>query len=176
MYVIYYVTATGVQLLHPLGSRQRHADRNRFSPGHALFNRVGSGPKDLRLVYPGHGPLQRLRQSRTGSYTTRGPHGKKEVVGRTAAPDAKHFDPGRSGCYQQLRRRGDGFNFFYTMPTRYHAEIYWGFTEAYRLKSGLIETHLAISRNGRVFERLPGRPSLIGRRGRRSLGRRHDLC
>ena len=117
MYVIYYVTATGVQLLHPLGSRQRHADRNRFSPGHALFNRVGSGPKDLRLVYPGHGPLQRLRQSRTGSYTTRGPHGKKEVVGRTAAPDAKHFDPGRSGCYQQLRRRGGRIQFFL-----YHAD------------------------------------------------------
>ena len=57
----------------------------------------------------------------------------------------------------------DGHNFFYGMPTRYHAGIYWGCLWPYRLKAGLIETHLAISRNGRVFERLPGRPTLIGR-------------
>ena len=56
----------------------------------------------------------------------------------------------------------DGTNFFYGMPTRYHAGIYWGCLWPYRLKAGLIETHLAISRNGRVFERLPGRPALIG--------------
>ncbi|MCH2126384.1 MAG: hypothetical protein MK165_16460 [Pirellulaceae bacterium] len=57
----------------------------------------------------------------------------------------------------------DGTNFFYGMPTRYHAGIYWGCLWPYRLKAGLIETHLAISRNGRLFERLPGRPTLIGR-------------
>lgn len=57
----------------------------------------------------------------------------------------------------------EGSNFFYGMPTRYHAGIYWGFLEPYAWRSGWLETSLAISRNGRVFERFPGRPRVIER-------------
>ena len=57
----------------------------------------------------------------------------------------------------------EGSNYFYGMPTRYHAGIYWGFLEPYALRASAIDTTLAISRNGRVFERFPGRPRLIER-------------
>ncbi len=55
----------------------------------------------------------------------------------------------------------EGSNFFYGMPTSYHAGIYWGFAWPYKRKAETIDTQLAISRNGRVFERLPGRPRLV---------------
>jgi len=54
----------------------------------------------------------------------------------------------------------EGFNFFYGMPTRYHAGIYWGFVWPFKLNTD-IYTELVVSRNGRVFQRLPGRPRLI---------------
>ena len=53
-----------------------------------------------------------------------------------------------------------GFNFIYGMPTRYHAGIYWGFAWPFKLNTD-IYTELVVSRNGRVFERFPGRPRLI---------------
>ena len=53
-----------------------------------------------------------------------------------------------------------GFNFFYGMPVRYHAGIYWGFLWPFKLNTD-IYTELTISRDGRTFERFPGRPRLI---------------
>lgn len=52
------------------------------------------------------------------------------------------------------------FNFFYGMPTRYYAGVYWGFLEPFRLND-LIYTELAVSRDGIQFQRLPGRAQLI---------------
>jgi hypothetical protein len=57
--------------------------------------------------------------------------------------------------------RGD-FNFFYGMPTRYHAGIYWGFLWPFRMNTA-IDTELAWSRDGIQFDRLPSRPQLIER-------------
>lgn len=70
--------------------------------------------------------------------------------------------PDEKDATERSARVFEGSNFFYGMPTRYHAGIYWGFLEPYRYRSGAtIDTQLAISRNGRVFERFPGRPRLI---------------
>ncbi len=54
------------------------------------------------------------------------------------------------------------FNFFYGMPTRYHAGIYWGFLWPFKMNSD-IHTELAWSRDGIGFHRLPSRPKLIER-------------
>ncbi len=54
------------------------------------------------------------------------------------------------------------FNFFYGMPTRYHAGIYWGFLWPFKMNSD-IHTELAWSRDGFHFDRLPSRPKLIER-------------
>ncbi len=51
-------------------------------------------------------------------------------------------------------------NFFYGMPTRYYAGIYWGFLEPFRMND-FIHSELAWSRDGFHFERLSGRPKLI---------------
>ncbi len=58
-------------------------------------------------------------------------------------------------------QRGN-FNFFYGMPTRYHAGVYWGFLWPFRMNTA-IHTELAWSRDGIRFERLPDRPELIPR-------------
>lgn len=52
------------------------------------------------------------------------------------------------------------FNFFYGMPTRYQAGIYWGFLEPFRMND-FVYTELVTSRDGIHFDRLPGRPKLI---------------
>lgn len=52
------------------------------------------------------------------------------------------------------------FNFFYGMPTRYHAGVYWGFLEPFRMND-FIHTEMVVSRDGVHFDRLPGRPKLI---------------
>jgi hypothetical protein len=54
------------------------------------------------------------------------------------------------------------FNFFYGMPTRYHAGIYWGFLWPFKMNSD-IHTELAWSRDSFQFDRLPSRPRLIER-------------
>jgi hypothetical protein len=53
-----------------------------------------------------------------------------------------------------------GFKLYYGMPTRYHAGIYWGFLQHFRLND-YIFTELVVSRDGMSFDRLPGRPKLI---------------
>ncbi|MDP6060851.1 MAG: hypothetical protein QGH33_18230, partial [Pirellulaceae bacterium] len=55
-----------------------------------------------------------------------------------------------------------GFNFFYGMPTRYYANIYWGFLWPFKMNTD-IHTELAWSRDGFNFKRMPGRPKLIAR-------------
>ena len=55
-----------------------------------------------------------------------------------------------------------GFNFFYGMPTRYYAGIYWGFLWPFKMNTD-IHTELAWSRDGFQFHRLPRRPKLIDR-------------
>lgn len=62
----------------------------------------------------------------------------------------------------ELDEERGGFNFFYGMPTRYHAGIYWGFLWPFRMNSD-IHTELAWSRDGIDFDRLPSRPQLIER-------------
>lgn len=52
------------------------------------------------------------------------------------------------------------FNFFYGMPTRFYAGIYWGFLEPFRMND-FIHTELVFSRDGIHFDRLPDRPKLI---------------
>ena len=51
-------------------------------------------------------------------------------------------------------------NYFYGMPTRYYAGIYWGFLWPYRHQED-IYTALAFSRDGRHFQRPAERPPLI---------------
>lgn len=55
----------------------------------------------------------------------------------------------------------EGYNRLYLMPTVRHAGIYWGYLG--RLKYDLTEmdTHLATSRDGIRFDRLPDRPNLL---------------
>ncbi|MBC8354429.1 MAG: hypothetical protein H8E66_20735 [Planctomycetes bacterium] len=52
------------------------------------------------------------------------------------------------------------FNFFYGMPTRYYAGVYWGFLEPFRMND-FIHTELVTSRDGVYFDRMPGRPKMI---------------
>ena len=52
------------------------------------------------------------------------------------------------------------FNFFYGMPTRQWAGVYWGFLEPFRMND-FIYTELVVGRDGVHFTRLPGRPKLI---------------
>ncbi len=52
------------------------------------------------------------------------------------------------------------FNFFYGMPTRRWAGIYWGFLEPFRMND-FIYTQLALSRDGIHFTRPPDRSKLI---------------
>jgi len=52
------------------------------------------------------------------------------------------------------------FNFFYGMPTRYWAGIYWGFLQPFRMND-FVYSELVVSRDGFHFQRLPGRPKLI---------------
>ncbi len=52
------------------------------------------------------------------------------------------------------------FNFFYGMPTRRWAGIYWGFLEPFRMND-FIYTELAWSRDGVHFERHPDRLKMI---------------
>jgi hypothetical protein len=52
------------------------------------------------------------------------------------------------------------FNFFYGMPTHFHADIYWGFPWAFRMNDP-IHTQLATSRDSVHWERLPARPAVI---------------
>ena len=54
----------------------------------------------------------------------------------------------------------DGHNYFYGMPTRYHAGIYWGFLWPYRHQEDMY-TELAFSRDGIDFHRPADRPRLI---------------
>ena len=56
----------------------------------------------------------------------------------------------------------DKFNFYYGMPVRYHAGIYWGFLWPFKMNSD-IDTELAWSRDGMQFHRLPSRPKFIER-------------
>jgi len=62
----------------------------------------------------------------------------------------------------ELDAESGNFNFFYGMPTRYHAGIYWGFLWPFKMNSD-IHTELAWSRDGLHFDRLPSRPKLIER-------------
>jgi len=55
---------------------------------------------------------------------------------------------------------GKKLNFFYGMPTRYYAGLYWGFLWPFKMNTD-IDTELAFSRDGVRFQRLPGRPKLI---------------
>lgn len=57
----------------------------------------------------------------------------------------------------------EGHDYFYGMPVKYHAGIYWGFLWPYGLVQGDIHTELAFSRDGRSFQRLADRPAMIGR-------------
>jgi len=52
------------------------------------------------------------------------------------------------------------FNFFYGMPSRYWAGVYWGFLEPFRMND-FIYTELTLSRDGAHIARLPERPKLI---------------
>ncbi len=52
------------------------------------------------------------------------------------------------------------FNFFYGMPTRHWAGVYWGFLEPFRMND-FIYTELALSRDGINFIRPPDRAKLI---------------
>lgn len=52
------------------------------------------------------------------------------------------------------------FNFFYGMPTRHWAGVYWGFLEPFRMND-FIYTELALSRDGVHFIRPPDRRKLI---------------
>lgn len=52
-------------------------------------------------------------------------------------------------------------NYFYGMPTRYYAGIYWGFLWPFGVRKGDMYVELVFSRDGRHFQRLPERPRLI---------------
>jgi hypothetical protein len=53
-----------------------------------------------------------------------------------------------------------GYNFFYGMPVRHWAGIFWGCLQSFRMND-YIHPQLAWSRDGIQFERLPTRPKLI---------------
>lgn len=52
------------------------------------------------------------------------------------------------------------YNFFYGMPVRYWAGIYWGFVQVFRMND-YMHVQLAWSRDGINFDRLPLRPKLV---------------
>jgi len=52
------------------------------------------------------------------------------------------------------------FNFFYGMPTRHWAGIYWGFLQPFRMND-FLHSELAVSRDGFHFQRFAGRPKLV---------------
>ncbi|QDT76767.1 hypothetical protein Mal35_01860 [Gimesia maris] len=52
------------------------------------------------------------------------------------------------------------FHFFYGMPVRYHAGIFWGALWPFKMNTDIV-TELAFSRDGIQFERLSSRPQLI---------------
>ncbi|WP_417388421.1 hypothetical protein [Gimesia sp.] len=52
------------------------------------------------------------------------------------------------------------FHFFYGMPVRYHAGIFWGALWPFKMNTDIV-TELAFSRDGIQFERLPERPQLF---------------
>ena len=54
------------------------------------------------------------------------------------------------------------FRFFYGMPVKYHAGLFWGSVWPFRMNNA-IHTEFAYSRNGIDFQRLPTRPKLIKR-------------
>jgi hypothetical protein len=56
----------------------------------------------------------------------------------------------------------ENFHFFYGMPTRHHAGLYWGCLWPFRMNEA-IHTELAWSRDGFHFDRLPDRPKLVER-------------
>jgi len=166
-YVMYYVTTTGVNLvgsndcihwdpasITPIGS-DFHPDTHAsivWDPVQKIFvwfTRATDRYSDSDNLT--RGATRRVARLENTELWTEWPLRTQNIL----IPDAKDATDTPGGAV-------DGFNFFYGMPTRYHGGIYWGFVWPYRLKAGLIETHLAISRNGRVFERLPGRPPLIG--------------
>lgn len=60
----------------------------------------------------------------------------------------------------ELDAKGD-HNYFYGMPARYHAGIYWGFLWPFGVRRGDMFVELAFSRDGKSFQRLPERPRLI---------------
>ena len=166
-YVMYYVTATGVQLV---GSNDCiHWDRSSVTPIGTDFHpdthsSIVWDPVTKTFVwftratdrYSDSGNLERGATRRVARMEN------KQLWTEWPLQTQNVLIPDALDAINQPGGDLDGFNFFYAMPTRYHAGIYWGFAEPYRLKAGLIETHLTISRNGRVFERLPGRASLIG--------------
>ena len=59
-----------------------------------------------------------------------------------------------------------GFNYFYGMPVKYHAGLYWGFLWPFKCNTD-IYTELAVSRDGIHWLRMPDRPRLLefGRQG-----------
>ncbi len=166
-YVMYYVTAAGVHLVGSndcihwdessvtLIGRDFHPDTHAsivWDPVRKLFvwftratDRYGDGENITR------GATRRIARLENRELWTEWPLDTQNIL----IPDVEDAG-GVSGGELE------GANFFYGMPVRYHAGIYWGFVWPYRLEAGLIETQLAISRNGRVFERLPFRPTLIG--------------
>ncbi|MCH9654009.1 MAG: hypothetical protein K0U86_11220 [Planctomycetes bacterium] len=52
------------------------------------------------------------------------------------------------------------FHFFYGMPVRYHAGIFWGSLWPFKMNTDVV-TELAFSRDGVQFERLSSRPQLL---------------
>lgn len=52
------------------------------------------------------------------------------------------------------------YSCFYGMPTRWHAGVYWGFLEPFRMND-FIYTELVTSRDGIHFQRFGGRPKLL---------------
>lgn len=52
------------------------------------------------------------------------------------------------------------FNFFYGMPVRYYAGIFWGSLWPFKMNTDVV-TELAFSRDGVQFERLTSRPRLL---------------
>lgn len=166
-YVMYYVTADGVHLVGSndcihwdessvtLIGDDFHPDTHAsivWDPDRKIFvwftratDRYGDGANIIR------GATRRVARLENSELWTTWPLETQNIL-IPDAEDAGGLSAGHLG----------GFNFYYGMPTCHHAGIYWGFLWPYRLDAGLIETQLAISRNGRVFERLPHRPKLIG--------------
>jgi hypothetical protein len=54
----------------------------------------------------------------------------------------------------------NGYNYFYGMPTRYYAGVYFGFLQSFRMND-YMHGELAFSRDGIRFDRLPWRPKIV---------------